>query len=86
MTHESTFSAKIELEKIKTRLGSEHGKLLEEQSDLFKQLEKLTEEREAAIAPIESGLLQIYEGLRQQKRGEDQPDAVTPAQQAADQG
>ena len=62
-------SAKIELEKIKTRLGSEHGKLLEEQSDLFKQLEKLTEEREAAIAPIESGLLQIYEGLRPQKRG-----------------
>ena len=61
--------AKSELEKIKIRLGSEHGKLLEEQSALFKQLEKLTEEREAAITPIESGLLQIYEGLRQQKRG-----------------
>lgn len=62
-------SAKAELEKIKIQIGSEHGKLIEEQSALFKQLEKLTEEREAAITPIESGLLQIYEGLRQQKRG-----------------
>ncbi len=61
--------AKVELEKIQARLGSEHGKLIEEQSAHFKQLEKLTEEREAAIAPIENSLLQIYEGLRQQKRG-----------------
>ncbi len=61
--------AKVELDKIQARLGSEHGKLIEEQSVHFKQLEKLTEEREAALAPIESSLLQIYEGLRQQKRG-----------------
>lgn len=62
-------NAKTELDKIQVRLGSEHGKLIEEQSTLFKQLESLTEEREAAIAPIESNQLQIYEGLRKQKRG-----------------
>jgi predicted nucleic acid-binding Zn-ribbon protein len=62
-------NAKTELDKIQARLGSEHGKLIEEQFALFKQLEKLTEEREAVIAPIESNLLHIYEGLRQQKRG-----------------
>ncbi len=62
-------SAKTDLEKIQARLGSEHGKLIEEQSAIIKQLERLTEEREAALAPIESSQLQIYEGLRQQKRG-----------------
>ncbi|MEK6751710.1 MAG: C4-type zinc ribbon domain-containing protein [Chloroflexota bacterium] len=62
-------NAKNELEKIQARLGSEHGKLIEEQFTFFKHLERLTEEREAALAPIEINLLQIYEGLRQQKRG-----------------
>jgi len=62
-------NAKAELEKIESRLGSEHGKLIEEQAVHFKQLESLTEEREAAIAPIESSLLHVYENLRQQKRG-----------------
>jgi predicted nucleic acid-binding Zn-ribbon protein len=61
--------AKTNLEKIQTRLGSEHGKLIEEQSLLLNQLEQLSEEREAALAPIEINQLQIYEGLRQQKRG-----------------
>ncbi len=61
--------ARTELEKIQARLGSEHGKLIEEQSTLSKQLERLAEEREAALAPIEISLLQTYEGLRQQKRG-----------------
>jgi predicted nucleic acid-binding Zn-ribbon protein len=62
-------NAKAELEKVQAKLGSEHGKLIEEQSALLKQLERLIEEREASIAPIESSLLQIYENLRQQKRG-----------------
>lgn len=61
--------ARTELEKIKSRLGSEHGKLIEEQSTLNKQLERLAEEREASLAPIDINLLDVYEGLRQQKRG-----------------
>jgi uncharacterized protein len=62
-------NAGTELEKIQSRLGSEHGKLMEEQSTLTKKLERLAEEREASLAPIESSLLEIYEGLRRQKRG-----------------
>lgn len=61
--------AKTALEGIQARLGSEHGKLVEKQATLIKQLERLAEEREAALAPIESNLLEIYEILRQQKRG-----------------
>ncbi|MDO8752621.1 MAG: C4-type zinc ribbon domain-containing protein [Anaerolineales bacterium] len=61
--------ARTELKKIQARLGSEHGKLIEEQSTLATQLERLTDERQAALAPIESNLLQTYEALRQQKRG-----------------
>jgi hypothetical protein len=61
--------AESELAKLQSRLGNEHQKLIEKQSALLNNLERLSEEREAAIAPIESRLLELYEGLRQQKRG-----------------
>jgi predicted nucleic acid-binding Zn-ribbon protein len=60
---------KTQLKLIQARLGNEHKKLLAEQSNIVAELEKLTEEREAALGPIESSLLQTYEALRQQKRG-----------------
>jgi predicted nucleic acid-binding Zn-ribbon protein len=62
-------NAKTKLELIQARLGSEHKKLLEDQSKLMIILEQLAEEREATLAPIESNMLQIYEGLRRQKNG-----------------
>lgn len=62
-------SVKTKLELIQARLGNEHKKLIEDQSALGIKLEQLAEEREASLAPIESNLLQIYENLRQQKRG-----------------
>jgi predicted nucleic acid-binding Zn-ribbon protein len=62
-------SAKTKLELIQARLGNEHKKLIEDQSALGIILEQLAEEREASLAPIEINLLQIYENLRQQKRG-----------------
>jgi predicted nucleic acid-binding Zn-ribbon protein len=62
-------SAKIKLELIQARLGSEHKKLIEDQSIWMVKLGQLAEEREATLAPIESGMLQIYESLRQQKKG-----------------
>jgi uncharacterized protein len=64
-----TQSAKTKLELIRARLGNEHKKLLEDQSALTIKLEQFTEEREAALAPIESNMLQTYEKLRQQKHG-----------------
>jgi hypothetical protein len=62
-------SAKTKLELIQARLGSEHKKLLEDQSILIIKLEQLADEREATLAPIESSLVQIYESLRQHKNG-----------------
>jgi len=62
-------SAKTKLELMQARLGNEHKKLIEDQSALEIILEQLAEEREASLAPIEISLLQVYENLRQQKRG-----------------
>jgi uncharacterized protein len=62
-------SAKTKLELIQARLGSEHKKLIEDQTALSIILEQLADEREATLAPIESNMLQIYENLRQQKKG-----------------
>jgi uncharacterized protein len=62
-------SAKTKLELIQARLGDEHKKLIADQSAFTIKLEQLAEEREAALAPIENNMLQIYENLRQQKRG-----------------
>jgi len=62
-------NAKDQLEKIQSRLGDEHKKLLDEQGRLMKDIERLGEEREASVNPIESNLLITYEELRKQKRG-----------------
>jgi predicted nucleic acid-binding Zn-ribbon protein len=62
-------SAKTKLELIQARLGSEHKKLIEDQTALSIILEQLADEREAILAPIESNMLQIYESLRKQKNG-----------------
>lgn len=61
--------ATTDLELIQARLGNEHKNLIADQADLMKELSRLSEEREAALGPIESNLLQSYEDLRQQKRG-----------------
>jgi predicted nucleic acid-binding Zn-ribbon protein len=62
-------SAKTKLELIQARLGSEHKKLIEDQTALSTILEQLADEREATMTPIESNMLQIYESLRKQKKG-----------------
>ncbi len=58
-----------QLEKIRSRLGAEHKKLLVEQSKLLKDIERLGEEREASVNPIDAALLEKYDELRRQKRG-----------------
>jgi len=62
-------NTKTKLELIQARLGSEHKKLNADQSALAIKLEELAEEREATLAPIESAMIQIYENLRQHKKG-----------------
>lgn len=61
--------AKAELEIVRSRLGNEHKKLLDEQTELIKQMESFGQEREAALSPIDASLLASYEDLRKQKRG-----------------
>lgn len=61
--------AKNDLDLVQARLGNDHKKLIEEQTDLIRQMESLGQEREAALAPIESPILTVYEDLRKQKRG-----------------
>lgn len=61
--------AKNDLDLVQARLGNDHKKLIKEQTDLIRQMESLGQEREAALAPIESPLLTVYEDLRKQKRG-----------------
>jgi predicted nucleic acid-binding Zn-ribbon protein len=68
-TENNLQSTKTRLELIQARLGNEHKKLLTDQSALTIKLEQFTEEREAALAPIENSMLQIYENLRQLKHG-----------------
>lgn len=62
-------SAQTKLELMQARLGDEHKKLLADQSVFSIKLDQLAEEHDAALAPIENDLLQVYETLRQQKRG-----------------
>jgi uncharacterized protein len=62
-------SAKTGLELIKARLGNEHNKLIADQSSLIIELERLSEEREATLAPLDNSLIQTYESLKKQKRG-----------------
>ncbi len=62
-------SAKTDLELMQARLGNEHKNLIADQTRIMVELEQFSEEREAALAPIESNLLHTYENLRQQKRG-----------------
>lgn len=74
MLEEETTDAKIqavlgERERVKTRLAEQNQNLTVEQTDLNKELERLDSEKEAALTPLETDLLTIYDDLRQEKRG-----------------
>jgi uncharacterized protein len=60
---------KTKVELMQARLGDEHKKLITDQVVFSIKLEELAEERNATLATIEDSLLQVYETLRQQKRG-----------------
>ena len=61
--------AKADLDIVRSRLGNEHKKLIEEQAELTKQVVSFGQEREAALSPIDVFLISSYEDLRKQKRG-----------------
>jgi predicted nucleic acid-binding Zn-ribbon protein len=61
--------AQTKLELLQARRGNEHKNLIEDQTRLAIEIERLTEERSAALAPVDPNLIQIYENLRLDKRG-----------------
>jgi predicted nucleic acid-binding Zn-ribbon protein len=61
--------ATIDLELIQAKRGNEHRKLIDEQAGLSKDLERLSSERQATVSAMKSQILEMYENLRQQKRG-----------------
>jgi predicted nucleic acid-binding Zn-ribbon protein len=58
-----------ELAQVQDRLKDEHKKLYSEQESLTHDLSDLQAERKAAISTIDSGFLNTYEKIRQQRRG-----------------
>jgi uncharacterized protein len=62
-------SADADLKGLQSRRGSEHSLLLGEQSTLSKKIESLQAERQAAASDIPARDREIYERLRQQRRG-----------------
>lgn len=69
-TTEATLKqATIDLELIQARRGNEHRTLIDEQAALSKDLERLSSERQATVSAVEGQILEMYDSLRQQKRG-----------------
>jgi hypothetical protein len=58
-----------DLEKVQARLANQNITLTTEQDDLKKELQRMESERQAAISPLDASLLNVYEDLRQQRRG-----------------
>jgi predicted nucleic acid-binding Zn-ribbon protein len=61
--------ATIDLELVQAKRGNEHRKLIDEQVALSRDLERLSSERQATVSAVASHMLEMYDGLRQQKRG-----------------
>jgi len=57
------------LELVQAKRGNEHHKLIDEQTELLKDLERLSSERQATVSAVTSQMREIYDGLRKQKRG-----------------
>lgn len=62
-------TAEATLSGIQSRRGDEQRRLIEEQVSLTKTLERLQAERQAVVSDMASHPLEIYDQLRQQKRG-----------------
>jgi hypothetical protein len=58
-----------DLEQVKSRFAEQNQTLTSEQTHLKKEFERLETERQAAVSPLDTNLLAIYDQLRQHKRG-----------------
>lgn len=68
-TEQANQTALEALAQIKSRFAEQNQSLTDEQAHLNKEFERLETERQAAITPLDAGLLAIYDQLRRSKRG-----------------
>jgi predicted nucleic acid-binding Zn-ribbon protein len=61
--------ASQDLETLRAQLAVQHGSLVEEQQSLLQRVQGLATERRSVAGMIESEDMQLYEQLRQQRRG-----------------
>ncbi|MFZ5877955.1 MAG: zinc ribbon domain-containing protein [Chloroflexota bacterium] len=66
---DSLQAAETALSGLQSRRGSQHTQLLEERSTLARTLERLGAERQAVVGSVGAPALEVYERLRQQRRG-----------------
>ncbi len=62
-------AAEVNLSHVQSRLGDQHSQLIEEQNTLARNLERLQVERRSIVVDIAKQSLEMYESLRQQRRG-----------------
>lgn len=62
-------AAQAALQATQSRSEEQNQGLTQEQTTIYKEIEKLTAERAAANDPIPAGALALYDQLRQQRRG-----------------
>ncbi len=62
-------AAKLDLERVQSRLKEQHKDLAQESETLRKHLERLHSERQAVVTDITGQTLTVYDQLRKQKRG-----------------
>ena len=58
-----------ELSSLQARRGNDHMKLIDEQQDLHRNLSRLQAERQAVMTDLAASSLEIYEELRNRRRG-----------------
>jgi uncharacterized protein len=67
---EAEYSSKLSaLEVLRSEKATQNDSLIKERSQHQKDVERMENERQAALSTIESGDIQLYEQLRQQRRG-----------------
>lgn len=62
-------NAKSELQRVRSNLGEQNRELTQESELLHKNLERLNSERQAVVSDIVQEAMNIYNQLRQQRRG-----------------
>ncbi|HVN15039.1 MAG TPA: C4-type zinc ribbon domain-containing protein [Anaerolineales bacterium] len=68
-TQSALQATEANLSRVQSRLGDAHHQLIEEQTELNKNLERLQLERQAIVTDLAHKNLEVYESLRQQRRG-----------------